>query len=225
MMTVTLTFLADGAKTRVTQRTVFQSVDMCDNAKAFGAVELGRQTLDRLGEYLVTGGDEARRQVLIERTFAAPRDEVYRAWLDATCLERWFAPGDCRFEVLTMDARRGGTFHWVVRDSTHGDCHTCGEFLDIAPGERIVFSWSNADESGNPSKRAALSKDGEWPELMVVTVSFVDDGKGGTRLTLAQTVLESLARKTGAHPSWLSMLDKLEGELKKEWVLVARPGR
>jgi uncharacterized protein YndB with AHSA1/START domain len=217
MMTVTLTFLEEGTqgtKTRVTQRTVCESVDFCKKAKAFGAVELGRQTMDKLGEYLVTGGDPVKRQVLIERTFAAPRADVYQAWLDAKSLERWFAPADCRFEVLKMDARTGGRFHWVVRDPRHGDCYTCGEFLDIAPGERIVFSWSNADEKGNRSKVAALSKDGEWPEVMTVTVSFADDGKGGTRLSLAQTVLESLARKTGAYPSWLSMLDKLEGELE-----------
>lgn len=216
MMTVTLTFLEEGRKTRVTQRTVFQSHDLYKSAKAFGAVELGRQTMDKLGEYLATGGDPVKRQVLIERTFAASRDEVYQAWLDAERLERWFAPADCRFEVLKMDARTGGTFHWVVRDPKHGDCYTCGEFLDIAPGERIVFSWSNADEKGNPSKLAALSKDGEWPDLMTVTVSFADDGKGGTRLSLAQTVLESLAKKTGAYPSWLSMLDKLERELNRE---------
>jgi hypothetical protein len=31
--------------------------------------------------------------------------------------------------------------------------------------------------------------------------------RSGTKLTLEQTVSEALARHTGAHPSWLEMLD------------------
>jgi len=32
---------------------------------------------------------------------------------------------------------------------------------------------------------------------------------GKTLLTLQQTVSESLAKRTGAHPSWIQMLDRL----------------
>jgi hypothetical protein len=46
----------------------------------------------------------------------------------------------------------------------------------------------------------------------VVTVTFEDAG-GKTRLTLHQTVSEVVAKRTGAHPSWLAMLDRLAEQL------------
>lgn len=45
-----------------------------------------------------------------ERTFAAPRDRVYRAWTDAGELARWFAPGDDYVtEVLEL-----GLVHFIL---------------------------------------------------------------------------------------------------------------
>jgi hypothetical protein len=52
----------------------------------------------------------------------------------------------------------------------------------------------------------------EWPRETIVTVTFVELG-GKTKLTLHQTVLESIAKRTGAHPSWIEMLDRLAENL------------
>jgi hypothetical protein len=41
-----------------------------------------------------------------------------------------------------------------------------------------------------------------------VTVTLAEV-RGATLLTLEQNVPESLAKHTGAHPSWLQMLDRL----------------
>jgi len=47
-----------------------------------------------------------------------------------------------------------------------------------------------------------------------VTVTLAEhDGK--TKLTLHQTVLESVAKRTGAHPSWIEMLDRLAKQLSQ----------
>jgi hypothetical protein len=46
-------------------------------------------------------------------------------------------------------------------------------------------------------------------------VTFADLN-GRTRLILHQTVSEALAKKTGAYPSWLQMLDRLAVELAKD---------
>lgn len=41
--------------------------------------------------------------------------------------------------------------------------------------------------------------DADWPREMIVTVRF-DEQDGKTTLTLHQTVLEAVAKRTGAHP-------------------------
>jgi len=50
--------------------------------------------------------------------------------------------------------------------------------------------------------------DADWPREMIVTVRF-DEQDGKTTLTLHQTVLEAVAKRTGAHPRWLQMPDRL----------------
>jgi uncharacterized protein YndB with AHSA1/START domain len=49
---VTITFEARGDKTFLCQHSTFASKEACDFVKSFGAVELGRQTLDKLEGYL-----------------------------------------------------------------------------------------------------------------------------------------------------------------------------
>jgi uncharacterized protein YndB with AHSA1/START domain len=80
------------------------------------------------------------------------------------------------------------------------------------PPERIVFSMCIADEQGNTLGPVEAGMDPDWPRETTVTVTFAEQ-QGKTRLTLHQTVLESLARRTGAYPSWLNMLDRLAGLL------------
>ena len=49
---VTVTFVEQGGKTRLTMRSLFPSVEACERVKGFGAVELGQQTLEKLAEHL-----------------------------------------------------------------------------------------------------------------------------------------------------------------------------
>jgi uncharacterized protein YndB with AHSA1/START domain len=51
---VTVTFAAQGGKTKLTLRSVFLSKKVRDDKIEFGAVQGGNETLDRLGEYLAT---------------------------------------------------------------------------------------------------------------------------------------------------------------------------
>lgn len=78
--------------------------------------------------------------------------------------------------------------------------------------ERIVYTLAIADATGRPVAPADAGMDPEWPQETVVTVTF-EDLEGKTRLTLHQTVGEALAKRTGAHPSWIQMLDRLAGQL------------
>lgn len=52
MFRATVTFAEQGRKTLITLRLLFDTAEECEKTKAFGAVEGGNQTLDRLSEYL-----------------------------------------------------------------------------------------------------------------------------------------------------------------------------
>jgi uncharacterized protein YndB with AHSA1/START domain len=72
----------------------------------------------------------------------APRENVYRALLDAEALVRWKVPDGMTCHVHTFDPREGGTFRisltyneptWAGKTAAHTDTYprplrqTCGE--------------------------------------------------------------------------------------------------
>jgi uncharacterized protein YndB with AHSA1/START domain len=149
----------------------------------------------------------ADREVLITHVFDAPRDLVFRAWTDPEHLKRWFAPTGCTVHFARLDIRPGGAFHSCIR-GPQGDCWCRGIYREVVAPERIVFTMAVADKDGNRIDPPAAGMDPDWPRETVVTVTFAERA-GRTTLTLHQTVSEALAKRTGAHPSWISMLDRL----------------
>jgi len=150
-------------------------------------------------------------EVLITRFFNASREDVFQAWTSAESLSRWYAPNDCTIEFKKFDFRIGGEFHHCIRNPHVHDCWCLGMFLEIIEPEKIVYSIAISDKDGNPVQPVTMGMDPDWPVETIVTVTLEEiDGK--TKLTLKQTVDTALAKRTGAYPSWLQMLDHLEAE-------------
>ena len=151
-------------------------------------------------------------EVLITRTFDAPRELVFRAWTDPEQLAQWYAPHGCTIAFRTLDVRPGGAFHSVIHTPDGKDCWCSGVYAELVAPERIVYTMAVADAEGNRVSPTAAGMDPEWPHETTVTVTFAEHD-GRTTLTLHQTVDESIAKRTGAHPSWLQMLDRLDEQL------------
>ncbi|WP_406695071.1 SRPBCC domain-containing protein [Singulisphaera sp. Ch08] len=162
--------------------------------------------------------DPSEREVLITRVFDAPRELVFRAWTDPEHLTRWFAPTGCTTQFREFDLRPGGVFHSCVRSPEGHECWCKGVYREIAKPERIVYTVAISDANGNLVGPAEVGMDPDWPRETIVTVTFAELA-GKTQLSLHQTVLESLAKRTGAHPSWLEMLDHLALDLANNVLL------
>lgn len=152
--------------------------------------------------------------VLIERAFDFAREVVFDAWTNPALLARWFAPRGCTIHFARIDVRAGGGFHSCVRNPEFGDCWTVADFREVVRPERIVFAWRLADAGGNAVSARSQGHDPDWPDETLVTVTFTEKN-GGTLVTLAQNVSEALAKRTGAHPSWIQMLDQLDETLAR----------
>jgi len=155
----------------------------------------------------------ADRDLVITRVFDAPRDLVFKAWTDPEQLKRWYAPRGCEIHFAKLDIRPGGTFHSCIRNPKFHDCWCVGVYREIVVPERIVYDMAVADENGNRVEPADVGMDPDWPKETVVTVTFAAQGDK-TKVTLHQTAPESVAKRTGAHPSWIEMLDRLAEGLR-----------
>ena len=88
--------------------------------------------------------------VRIERTFAAPVEEVFDAWTSPEVMRRWFHPGpDWGTPQAEVDLRVGGRVRVVMRrpDGTEASAH--GEYSLIDRPHRLVMTWTFDDDTSN----------------------------------------------------------------------------
>jgi uncharacterized protein YndB with AHSA1/START domain len=195
----TWTFDAEGAgRTRVTIRMVFPSAKDRDFVvKEFGAIEGGKQTLERLAEHLPAMGP-AQRRVVVSRLFAARAEDVFDAWLDPAAVGGWlFATPGGRMVRVEIDARVGGTFAIVEQRGEVAVEHT-GTYLEIDRPRRLAFSFCVPQYSAETTR---------------VTVEVAARG-AGCELTLThEGVLPEYSERTTE--GWTGILAHLAAHLAK----------
>jgi len=212
----------DDDKTRVTIHMVFPSGAERDFVvKEFGAIEGGKQTLERLGEHLVemAAGDTpetADRDFVISRVLAAPRELLWKAWTDAKHLAEWWGPHAFTNPVCEMDVRPGGAYRIVMRGPDGAEFPIRGVFREIAEPERLVMTVDCSEHPDSWHDMINPNRDRtKKPFLeMLQTVTFEEFG-GKTKLTI-RTRFESVsirdaAVKIGMNEGWSQSLESLAG--------------
>src|SRR5690242_7009577 len=92
---------------------------------------------------MVTDPHEDPSTIRIERRFAAPADVVFDAWTSPEMLRRWYPPGaDWETPVAEVDLRVGGRLRIVMRSRDGEEASGGGEFREITPPTRLVFTWT-----------------------------------------------------------------------------------
>ena len=136
----------------------------------------------------------------IERTFAAPREALFRAWTTPELLKRWLHPGsDWTTPVADVDLRVGGSYRWGIRGPDGGTFYEVGEFLEITPPERLVYTCRFEDND--------VDFDMPKEETIVrVTFEVVSDG---TRMILIQEGYVNVTDRDGQQNGWPRFLDNL----------------
>jgi uncharacterized protein YndB with AHSA1/START domain len=81
-----------------------------------------------------------------ERVYQAPLDRVWKAWSEKDQLAKWWGPKGCSLEVLLLEFREGGFFHYAMRFENAPPMWGRFNYREIAPNERIVWLNSFANE-------------------------------------------------------------------------------
>jgi uncharacterized protein YndB with AHSA1/START domain len=155
----------------------------------------------------LAGGED----LVITRVFDAPREAVWKAWTDPEHCVRWWGPKGFTAPVCKIDLRVGGKYLFCMRSPEGQDYWSTGVYRDIVPMERIVCTDSFSDEKGNivPASHYGMQED--WPQELLVTVTFgEDDGK--TIMTLQHVGIPS-GMLSDCEDGWSGSFDKLEGIL------------
>lgn len=77
--------------------------------------------------------------VVVQRRFAAPPADVYRAHTDPEIAQQWLlGPDGWSMPVCISDARPGGAIRYEWSDGKGGGFHLTGEYIELDPPHRIV---------------------------------------------------------------------------------------
>jgi uncharacterized protein YndB with AHSA1/START domain len=101
----------------------------------------------------------------ITRTFAAPRDLVYDAWVTPKHFAAWFGGSgvDVPIDSVSMDVRVGGGWKaTMIIGNGVPDIHWFGEFVELDRPNKVVLTLTD--------------RPGDARELVSVTLTEVADG-------------------------------------------------
>ncbi len=132
----------------------------------------------------------------ITRVFKAPLDRVYEVWTDLEHAKEWWGPEGCETLELTVDARVGGKYVWRLRTQDGFEMKAFGEYREVHPRERLVYTWIWADDE-------------EWEHKeSIVTVVFIALDANTTEIRLSHENLPTKDSRDNHVGGWNSALDR-----------------
>ena len=122
------------------------------------------------------------RELVMRRTFDAPRRLVFEAWTRPEHVKQWYGCRKVSLIVCEIDLRVGGAYLYVMRAPDGVDHAMQGVYREIVPPEHLVYTEGYVTR-GFESNEAT------------VTVTFVE--KGGRTTLTARSVYPSVEDRDG----------------------------
>lgn len=124
--------------------------------------------------------------ILVVRSFAAPRETVWRCFLTPGLVSRWMlGPDGWTMPICEIDARPGGQFRYMWAHADDRTMRMSGTFIDVVPPERTVHS-ENFDEdwAGDPTRVTTVFAEAEGRTTVTMTIAFTSkEARDGARAT------------------------------------------
>ena len=138
----------------------------------------------------------AQHELVITRTFDAPRALVFKAWTQPEHMVRWLGPGGYTAPSAKIDLKVGGAYRACICSPDGVESCMRGTYREIVEPERLVFSfqWEN--------------KEGEYGRENTVTITFVEQGDK-TRMTFRQAFFETVTSRDEHNKGWSGSFDKM----------------
>lgn len=142
--------------------------------------------------------EPGKQEIVMTRTFDAPRDLVFKTITDPNLIPQWWGPRYLTTTVDEMDVRRGGGWRYVQRDPQGNEHGFHGIYHSVTAPQGFVCTFEYEGVPGHVL-------------LETVTLEEVD---GKTRMT-EQSVFQSVADRDGMVQSGMEtgaheMMDRLE---------------
>ncbi|MEM8862120.1 MAG: SRPBCC domain-containing protein [Chloroflexota bacterium] len=146
--------------------------------------------------------------VVIERTLDAPIDLVWKMWTESEHFSSWYGPMGMTIPVAKMDVQVGGKRHICMEMNSperQMKMWLVGEYIEITPVTRLVYTEAMSDEDGNVLSPAAMGMPEGSPESTQVVVEL-EDLDGSTKMTMTHVGVPADSPGAGG---WRMAFDKM----------------
>ncbi len=154
------------------------------------------------------------QEFVIQRTFNAPRDLVWKAWTERERLMQWFGPQGMTMSSADMDFRPGGQFHYCLTTPEGNEMWGKFVYREIDPPSKIVLVSSFSDAAGGLTRHPFVP---DWPPETLSTTTF-EEHNGQTTMTLRSSPLNASpaeiktfdTNRDGMNQGWNGTFQQLE---------------
>jgi uncharacterized protein YndB with AHSA1/START domain len=212
---VTVLFSEADGRTTMDMTMTLPTPEAAEATRKFIKKAGGNATWDRLAEYLVKESS-GREKFVINRSFAAPLDLMFKMWTDPAHFAQWLPPVGADMEFIRADIREGGSSFYCMTVKGGLKMYGRAEYLTIQRPDTIIYTQQFCDEvenvTGHPMAPA-------WPRTMLTTVKLTPEGPQQTRVTVvwephgavtAEELAAFVAMKGSMTLGWTGSFDKLE---------------
>jgi uncharacterized protein YndB with AHSA1/START domain len=156
--------------------------------------------------------------IVIEHIFESPIDLIWQMWTQPEHFKNWYGPKGFIVPVAEMDVRVGGKHLFCMEMQTPDGSMkmwSTGEYTEVVPRKRLVYTDSPSDEHGNiVSPSAQGMNDAGYPTTTEVIVVLEDLG-GRTKMILTHSGVPAGAGE-GWKQAFAKMADHIEAILVDE---------
>ncbi len=138
--------------------------------------------------------------VLVEGLLPGSPSRIFAAWTTPEELTRWFGLKENGMISAEVDLRVGGAWCFEMRSDSSSRQFLEGEYLEVSPPERLVFSWRHVvwPPEGEPQP-SPVSR---------VELSFEPQG-AATRLRLRHEAIDQEPTRLGVGAGWNASMARL----------------
>ena len=124
--------------------------------------------------------EPGKHEIVVTREFNAPRELVFKTFVDPTLIPQWWGPTRLTTTVDQMDLRMGGVWRYIQRDQDGNETAFRGVYHEILAPERLVFTF---EWEGMPG------------HILLETATFTE--RDGKTILTDSSVFQSVADRDG----------------------------
>jgi uncharacterized protein YndB with AHSA1/START domain len=124
--------------------------------------------------------EPGKQEIIVRRVFNAPRDLVFKTYLDPKLRAEWWGPRNLTTNVEMIEARSGGRWRIVQRDPEGNEFAFHGVYHDVVPPERLIetFEWEGMPGHVNFNTATLEEIDGKTRVTNRIVFQSVEDRDG-----------------------------------------------